>query len=131
MSGLSGLAKADLKSMSKADLLQDSCYGLYPTSSAIPEPATQLLWNEDRSVSILLEGEFFGYQDTQQFLVNRGHHFKVNNDAEFALHLYEEFGDNFTLHLNGSFVVAIWDRRVNKLILVNDGLGSVPLYYAQ
>ena len=46
------------------------------------------------------------------------------------MHLYEEFGEEFAIKLNGAFIAAIWDHRRRRLILVNDRLGQYPLYYA-
>ena len=44
---------------------------------------------------------------------------------ELVLRLYERFGEDFAAKLNGAFVVAIWDRRARKLlVVVNDRSGS-------
>ena len=90
----------------------------------------QPIWNEERTICAVMEGELYDYRSLKRELVERGHTFTHHCDAEFFLHLYEEFGENFVIQLNGAFCAAIWDRRANRLMLVNDRLGLQPLYYA-
>jgi asparagine synthase (glutamine-hydrolysing) len=51
------------------------------------------------------------------------------SDPEFAISLYERFGEEFTEHLVGDFAVAIYDPRQRQLLLARDGMGAKPLYY--
>jgi asparagine synthase (glutamine-hydrolysing) len=113
------------------DLHHDQDFGLGRVSLGISNPEPQPIWNEDETLAIVMEGEIYDYQDLKQYLMARGHRFQMNNDVEFVLHLYEEFGEDFAIKLNGAFVVAIWDRRAKKLLLANDRIGLHPLYYAQ
>ena len=115
----------------QVDLYQDAEIGLGRVSLGILNPETQPIWNEDKSLCLVMAGELYDYEDLRQFLVERGHRFQINNDAEFLLHLYEEFGEGFAEKLNGAFVVALWDTRSRELRIVNDRLGLFPLYYAQ
>jgi asparagine synthase (glutamine-hydrolysing) len=91
-----------------------------------PQPA----WNEDQTLCVIMEGELYDHADLKQTLLEQGHCFDVNNDAELLLHLYEELGEEFALQLNGSFIAALWDRRAKKLLIATDRMGSHPLYYA-
>jgi asparagine synthase (glutamine-hydrolysing) len=77
-----------------------------------------------------MDGEVYDYEAEKQFLLNKGHRFKYrNNDAEYCLHLYEELGEESFKNLNGSFLIAIYDPRINELILVNDRFSSYPLFF--
>jgi asparagine synthase (glutamine-hydrolysing) len=105
-------------------------FGLGRVTLGLVNGEPQPLWNEDQSMCIFMEGELFDYDDLKQDLLNRGHRFRINNDAEFALHLFEEFGDDFVTRLNGIFSLSIWDEKERRLILANDRLGLHPLYYA-
>lgn len=49
------------------------------------------------------------------------------NKAEAILSLYEKYGLDFLKHLNGSFVLSIYDN--GNLIIANDRLGSKSLFY--
>ena len=112
-------------------LYADDGVGLGRVSLGILNPEPQPIWNEDRSLGIFMEGEVYGYEEEKRRLIERGHRFAVGNDAEYVLHLYEEYGEGFALKLNGAFVAAIWEPQARKLLIVNDRLGLRPLYYAQ
>jgi asparagine synthase (glutamine-hydrolysing) len=105
--------------------------GLGQVSLGLLNPEPQPVWNEDHTLCVVMEGEVYDYEDEKQRLIERGHRFQVNNDPEFVLHLYEEYGQDFALKLNGAFVAAIWEPRARRLLVVNDRLGLRPLYYAQ
>lgn len=48
--------------------------------------------------------------------------------AEYCLHLYLERGPQFVKSLNGTFAVAVYDRRDHTIHLYNDRFGSAPLF---
>jgi asparagine synthase (glutamine-hydrolysing) len=129
---LQGMTKAlEPESRFGVHLYQEGPLGLGRVSLGILNPEPQPIWNEDKSVCIFMEGEIYDYQEMKGRLVKGGYRFTVDNDAEFALHMYEEHGEDFAVNLNGAFVIAIWDRRSQKLLITNDRLGLHPLYYAE
>lgn len=90
----------------------------------------QPLGNEDGSVSVVVNGEFYGFEQTRAALRRRGHRFATRSDSELAVHLYEDYGDDFLDHLNGMFALALWDEARGRLLLARDRLGKKPLYWA-
>jgi asparagine synthase (glutamine-hydrolysing) len=120
----------DSGSRYKADLYTEGELGLGRIGLGFVNPEPQPIWNEGQSLCIVMEGELFDYGDQKQDLIARGHQFRHGNDAEFILHLFEEFGEDFAIKLNGAFVAAIWDKTKKKLIIANDRLGLYPLYYS-
>ena len=91
----------------------------------------QPMSNEDGSVWITYNGEFYNFQDFRQDLEDRGHVFRSHCDTETILHLYEEQGLEKTLaNMNGMFAFGLWDTRRRELILARDRAGKKPLYYA-
>jgi asparagine synthase (glutamine-hydrolysing) len=112
-------------------LYHDDMCGLGRVSLDIINPEPQPVWNEDHNVCLVMEGEFYNRQDLLPELQARGCALKSNSDPELALSLYQEFGEEFALCLNGAFAVAIWDTRDQKLLVTNDRLGLFPIYYAR
>lgn len=89
----------------------------------------QPIFNEDKSLAIIFNGEIYNYRELKKDLENRGHRFRTNSDTETILHCYEQYGNEFMHKLNGMFAIAIWDIKNHKLLLVRDRLGIKPLYY--
>jgi len=115
----------------KTETFIDESIGIGRVSLGILNPEPQPIFNEDKSLCIMMEGEVYDYQDLKEELILKGHQFLVNNDPDFILHLYEQFGKDFVHKLNGSFVLAIWDKKKRELLVVNDRYGLRPLYYAE
>lgn len=89
----------------------------------------QPLYNEDKNLVIVGNGEIYNYPQLQKLLHQKGHKLKSGSDIETAVHLYEEYGEKFVKYLRGMFALAIYDKNKNKVILVRDRIGEKPLYY--
>jgi asparagine synthase (glutamine-hydrolysing) len=85
----------------------------------------QPLYNEDKSICVVLNGEIYNYLEIRKEL--NGHVFKTNTDTEVIVHAYEEFGLDCVNKFIGSFAFVIWDGK--NLVLARDRLGQKPLYY--
>jgi asparagine synthase (glutamine-hydrolysing) len=90
----------------------------------------QPIANEDGSVHIVVNGEFYDFERQRRELEQRGHRFRTLSDSEVALHLYEELGTNCLQHLRGEFAFVLWDERNQLLFAVRDRFGIKPLHYA-
>lgn len=85
--------------------------------------------SEDGHVTAVLNGAIYNYRQLRRQL--RGNHaLRYEGDAEVLPHLYEEHGPEFVHRLRGSFAIALWDARRERLILARDRLGEKPLYYS-
>src|SRR5947207_2819384 len=53
------------------------------------EGGWQPLTNEDQSLRVIVNGEFYGYERIRDELQRAGHRFRTGSDSEIVLHLYE------------------------------------------
>ena len=90
----------------------------------------QPLHNEDDSLHIVVNGEFYDFERIRTELQAKGHRFKTGSDSEIALHLYEDLGARAMHQLRGEFAFALWDERDGVLFAGRDRFGIKPLYYA-
>ena len=90
----------------------------------------QPIHNEDRTVWVVLNGEIYNYRRLRQRLEAKGHRFYTQSDTETIVHLYEEYGEDCVLHLNGMFCFALWDEPRRKLFIARDRAGEKQVYYA-
>ena len=88
----------------------------------------QPLYNEDRSLAIIANGEIYNYVELRQQLEARGHRHSTSGDIETILHLYEDHGLDCVQHLRGMFAFALWDSKRRRLVLARDRMGEKPLY---
>ena len=91
----------------------------------------QPIFNEDRSLAIVFNGEIYNYRDLRTKLLAKGHRFATASDTEVIVHLYEEMGVKAVTELSGMFALAIHERDSDRVFLARDRLGIKPLYYAE
>jgi len=90
----------------------------------------QPIFNEDKSVSIVFNGEIYNYRELQPRLEALGHRFQTHSDTEVIVHSYEQFGTDCVSQLRGMFAFAIWDENKRSLFIARDRVGKKPLYYS-
>ena len=95
------------------------------------ERGDQPIYNEDRSVVTVFNGEIYNYGELRDELRARGHNFSTDGDTEVIVHLYEELGPKLVERLSGMFALALWDERRRRLVIARDRVGKKPLYYCE
>jgi asparagine synthase (glutamine-hydrolysing) len=90
----------------------------------------QPVFNEDRSIWIVFNGEIYNFPELREELEGRGHRFATHSDTEVIVHLYEEHGADCVQKLRGMFAFALYDERRRRLTIARDRLGKKPLHYA-
>jgi asparagine synthase (glutamine-hydrolysing) len=89
----------------------------------------QPIYNEDRSIAVVLNGEIYNYAELRRDLRAAGHALATSGDTEVIAHLYEDLGSGCLSRLQGMFSFALWDERRRRLFIARDRLGKKPLYY--
>jgi asparagine synthase (glutamine-hydrolysing) len=97
--------------------------GLGRVGIGIFNKAPQPVWNSTHAVALVMAGEL--YRDIP------GGNGAAESDEQVALTLYEKLGDDFVSQLDGVFIIAIWDKAHNRLLIVNDRFGLYPTFIAQ
>ena len=95
------------------------------------EKGKQPLFNEDRSLVLICNGEIYNYIELQSDLKSKGHVFNSQSDSETILHLYEEYGVKCLDFLRGMFAFCLWDISKQELFVARDRIGEKTIYYSQ
>lgn len=90
----------------------------------------QPMYNEDKSIVVVFNGEIYNYIELKDELKKLGHKFKTKSDTEVLVHGYESWGKNLPKKLRGMFAFCIYDTKDKTVFLSRDNFGIKPLYYA-
>ena len=90
----------------------------------------QPMWDVDRRVCLVFNGEIFNYVELRAELVALGHRFASTCDTEVILEAFKQWGTDAFSRFNGMFAFGLLDIRDDRLYLVRDRFGVKPLYYA-
>ena len=95
------------------------------------EDGHQPIFNEDRTVAVICNGELFDYPERKAELQARGHVFRTHSDCELIVHLYEEHGEDLFGHLKGQFAFVLIDFAKRLVLLTRDRVGICPLFWSR
>jgi asparagine synthase (glutamine-hydrolysing) len=90
----------------------------------------QPLYNENRRVAVVFNGEIYNFKSLIPELTAAGHVFATRSDTEVIVHAWEEWGEDCVRRFRGMFAFALWDEDRGCLFLARDRMGVKPLYYA-
>jgi asparagine synthase (glutamine-hydrolysing) len=109
----------------------DACAAIGSTRLAIVDllGGDPPIYNEDRQVVLVYNGEIYDHLRFRSRLERLGHRFASHTDSEAVVHAYEEDGIDCVASFNGMFAFAIRDLRRDELHLARDRFGQKPLYY--
>lgn len=89
----------------------------------------QPLFNEDRTVAVVFNGEIYNYRELRTELQGLGHRFATQSDTEVLVHGWEQWQEGLVPRLRGMFAFGLRDERRQTLVLVRDRLGVKSLYW--
>jgi asparagine synthase (glutamine-hydrolysing) len=91
-----------------------------------PEGGCQPIYNEDKTIAIVANGEIYNFASLKEAL-STNHQFSTSSDSEVPLHLYEKTGCNMVKRLDGMFAFILTNGQ--ELFAARDPVGIKPLYY--
>lgn len=122
----------------------DRGYMLYPgpggmtalghTRLSIIDPSAaghQPMESQDKSVSIVFNGEIYNYRELRAELEPLGHRFVSDSDTEVLLAAWRQWGRDCLPRLVGMFAFAVFDSARRTLTCVRDAFGSKPIFYTR
>ncbi len=95
------------------------------------EGGDQPMFNEDRSLALVFNGEIYNYKSLRDELLAEGHIFKSQADSEVVLHGFEQWGEDMLLRLRGMFSFVIANLSDGTLFGARDIFGIKPFYYTK
>ena len=97
----------------------------------VSEQGNQPIYNDDRSLVLVFNGEIYNYKELREKLRAQGYVFRTQTDSEVLIHGYSAYGPALCSQLRGMFSFVIWDVKAKKLFGARDYFGIKPLYYAE
>ena len=91
------------------------------------DSGNQPIYNEDKTIIIIYNGEIYNYKELKEDL--KEYKFQTKSDTEVILHGYEKWGYEVLNKLRGMFAFCIYDKNKNELFIARDYFGIKPLYY--
>lgn len=91
---------------------------------------SQPMFNENKDIAIVFNGEIYNHLSLREELKNKGHIFANNSDTEVLVHGYEEYGVDLLYRLRGMFAFMIYDSKKKLMFGARDFFGIKPFYYA-
>lgn len=109
--------------------LREGPLGLGFTRLALvaPDAGDQPLWDPDRRVVWMANGEVYNHASLERGLAS-GAAMRTRSDCEVLGHLYLEHGRDFLRAVNGMFAIVLYEVARRRLVLARDRFGIKPLY---
>ncbi len=87
-------------------------------------------FNGSNNNTLVFNGEIYNFLKIKKELEENDISFKTTSDTEVILEAYQFWGIEKTLDkLDGMFAFAIYNSKMNNLVLARDRFGKKPLYY--
>ena len=91
----------------------------------------QPIYNEDKSLVLMFNGEIYNYRELREELIRLGHQFYTHADSEVLIHGFEQWGEKLLDRLRGMFGFAIYNVKDHSVFIARDFFGIKPMHYAE
>ncbi len=96
----------------------------------LSEKADQPMLSSEYNTLIMFNGEIYNHVELRKEMISKGVKFFTNHsDTEVVLNGLSYYGIEFVKRLRGQFSIVFFNKKNNKIYLLNDRLGQKPLYY--
>lgn len=95
------------------------------------ETGSQPLYNEDRTLVLMFNGEIYNYRQLREELRAAGHVFATETDSEVLVHGFEQWREELLPRLRGMFAFVIWNTVDRSLFIARDYFGIKPMHYTR
>ena len=114
-------------SITKARMPRSGCEGWRSSTSP---GGQQPVYNEDRTVAAVFNGEIYNFGELREELRRRGHRIVTTGTSECIVHLYEDYGETRWSTTCGACSPSPSGMRARAaLLLARDRVGKKPLYW--
>ena len=84
---------------------------------------------DDRRIYSFVDGIVLDVIKHRQYFESIGVSIPIPTCAAIVAAAYKKWGEDFMEHLEGEFACIVWDKELEKVILVRDPFGHKPLHY--
>ena len=95
------------------------------------EGGGQPLYNEDKTLVLMFNGEIYNYRILRDELLEKGHVFATRSDSEVLIHGFEEWGEELLPRLRGMFAFVIRNNTDRSIFIARDYFGIKPMHYTR
>jgi asparagine synthase (glutamine-hydrolysing) len=82
-------------------------------------------------ISIVVNGEFYNYEEIKKELITKGFSFKTESDSEILIYLYILYGVDCIKYLHGEFSFVLYDQKKKLWFCARDRFGIRPLVWTK
>ncbi|MBK7630218.1 MAG: hypothetical protein IPJ23_05890 [Ignavibacteriales bacterium] len=90
----------------------------------------QPMFNEDKSIALVLNGEIYNYVELKEELIFLGHNFRTTSDTEVIIKAYEQWGLKCQSKFNGMWALHYGTIGNSNYLFPVIVWGEKPLHYA-
>ncbi len=80
--------------------------------------------------AVVFKGRLYNQKELEKRFYKKNQKVPLSIE-EVILQGYMTWGKDLLLHLNGSFLLAIFDKTKEEFLIANDHFGKIPLYYSE
>ena len=77
---------------------------------------------------IIFNGEVYNYKEIKEDLIKKNYKFYSKTDTEVVLNAFIEWGTECFSKFNGDWVIAIFNKKTEEILIARDGIGCKPCY---